>query len=153
MEKINKNRNKEKITPIYSLADKVEYLSYLTDNEKNALIELKEKITEKYPGTKIILYGSKARGDYDENSDIDILIVINDNYNIDKDISFKELEERYFLPVDKKIEEEISNILVDIQIKHCLSIDYQIKNKSYVETNLAGVVTLYKNIEKEGVKL
>jgi predicted nucleotidyltransferase len=136
-----------------NLSRRAGYLNYLTDNEIVALTELKEKIAEKYPGAEIILYGSKARGDYDENSDIDILIVINDNYNIDKDISFKELEERYFLPVDKKISDDISNILVHIQVKYCISIDYQIKNKSYINTNLAGIVPLYQNIKKEGIKL
>ena len=49
----NINKNKEKITPIYSLADKVEYLSYLTDNEKKALIELKEKKYRKIPRGEI----------------------------------------------------------------------------------------------------
>ena len=136
-----------------NLAVQAEYLNYFTDNERNALIELKEKIMEKYPDSQIILYGSKARGDAGVDSDIDILIVINDNYNIDKDISFEELERHYFLPVDKGIEDEISNILVDIQVKYCVSIDYQIKNKSYINTNLAGIVPLYQNIKKEGVKL
>lgn len=129
------------------------YLNYLTDSERVALTELKEKIMEKYPDSQIILYGSKARGNYDENSDIDLLIIINDNYKINKDISFKELEERYFLPVDKKIEDEILRILTDIQVKYCVSIDYQVKNKSYIETNLAGIVPLYQNIRKEGVEL
>ncbi|MHB1679134.1 MAG: nucleotidyltransferase domain-containing protein [bacterium] len=129
------------------------YSNYLTNNERNALSELKEKITEKYPGAEFILYGSKARGDYNENSDIDILIVINDNYNIDKNISFEELEKRYFLPVDRNIEDKISDILVDIQVKYCVSIDYQIKNKSYIKTNLAGIVPLYQNIKKDGIEL
>ncbi len=136
-----------------NLSGRAGYLNYLTDNERVALTELKEKIAEKYPTAQIILYGSKARGDYDENSDIDILIVINDNYNIDKNISFEELEKRYFMAVDKGIEDEISNILVDIQVKYCISIDYQIKNKSYINTNLAGIVPLYQNIKKEGIKL
>ena len=54
--------------------------------------ELKEKIKEKYPDAEIILYGSKARGDCDENSDIDLMIIIKDNYQINKGISFEELE-------------------------------------------------------------
>ena len=131
------------------------YLNYLTDNERVALTELKEKITEKYPGpgAEIILYGSKARGDYDENSDIDILIVINDNYDMDKNISYEELEKLYFLPVDKKIEEDILSIVINIERKYDLDIDYQVKNKSYVQTTLAQVVPLYKSIKQEGVEL
>ncbi|MCL4533325.1 MAG: nucleotidyltransferase domain-containing protein [Deltaproteobacteria bacterium] len=127
--------------------------NYLTFTEKKALTELKEKIKEKYPEAEIILYGSKARGDYDENSDIDLMIIIKDNYQINKGISFEELEKLYFLPVNEKIENEILSIVTDIQVKYCVSIDYQVKNKSYVETNLAGIVPLYQNIRKEGVEL
>ena len=135
------------------LAVQSEYLSYFTDNERNALIELKEKILKKYPGTELILYGSKARGDYNEDSDIDLLIVINDNYNIDRDISFEELRKLYFLAVDKKIENEILSIVVDIELKYDIFIDWQIKNKSYIQTGLAQVVPLYRNIKREGVEL
>ena len=127
--------------------------NYLTPTEKKALSELKEKIKEKYPEAEIILYGSKARGDYNENSDIDIMIIIKDNHQINKSISFEELEKLYFLPVDKKVKNEILGILTDIQVKYCVSIDFQVKNKSYIETNLAGVVPLYKNIRKEGIEL
>ncbi|MHB1696499.1 MAG: nucleotidyltransferase domain-containing protein [bacterium] len=129
------------------------YSDYLNDNERKALSELREKINEKYPGTELILYGSKARGDYREDSDIDLLIVINDKHNIDKDISFEELEKLYFLAVDKKINNEILSIIVDIELKHDIFIDWQIKNKSYLQTGLAQVVPLYKNIKREGIEL
>ena len=129
------------------------YLNYLSDNERKALAELKDKITEKYPGTQLILYGSKARGDYKEDSDIDVLIVINDKNKINKDISFEELKELYFLPADEKTEDEILNTVVGIERKYDCDIDYQVKNKSYVETNLAQVVPLYKNIKKDGIEL
>lgn len=129
------------------------YAGYLNDNERKALSELKEKITEKYPGAELILYGSKARGDYREDSDIDLLVVINDKHNIDKDISFEELEKLYFLAVNKKIRDELLNIILDIELKHDIFIDWQIKNKSYLQTGLAQVVPLYKNIKKEGIEL
>jgi hypothetical protein len=45
----------------------------LKDNERKALRELKERLLKKYPGVEIILYGSKARGDFDKESDIDLL--------------------------------------------------------------------------------
>ncbi len=142
-ENIERNRN--------ILPSSVSY--YLSPTEKKALAELKEKIKEKYPEAGIILYGSKARGDYNENSDIDLMIIIKDEHQINKSISFEELEKLYFLPVDKKVKNEILDILTDIQVKYCVSIDFQVKNKSYVETNLAGVVPLYRNIRKEGVEL
>jgi predicted nucleotidyltransferase len=129
------------------------YSDYLNDNERRALSELKEKINEKYPGTELILYGSKARGDYREDSDIDLLIVNKDNYNIPRDAPFEELEKLYFLPVDKKIENEILSIIVDVELKYDVFIDYQIKNRSYIQTGLAQIVPLYKNIKKDGIIL
>lgn len=79
--------------------------------------------------------------------------MINDNYNIDRDISFEELRKLYFLAVDKKIENEILSIVVDIELKYDIFIDWQIKNKSYIQTGLAQVVPLYRNIKREGVEL
>jgi hypothetical protein len=40
----------------------MENKNYLTENEKKALFELKEKITEEFPGAELILYGSKREG-------------------------------------------------------------------------------------------
>jgi predicted nucleotidyltransferase len=146
--KIDKNNKKTQSNILPSPVS-----NYLSSTEKKALFELKEKIKEKYPEAEIILYGSKARGDCNENSDIDLMIIIKDNHQINKSISFEELEKLYFLPVNEKIENEILDILTDIQVKYCVSIDFQVKNKSYVETNLAGVVPLYRNIRKDGVSL
>ncbi len=44
-------------------------------NEQLALEGLIEEIVSAYPVKKVILYGSKARGDFIEGSDIDLLFV------------------------------------------------------------------------------
>ncbi len=49
---------------------------YLNYNEQKALEGIVNKISLMYPMIKeIILYGSKARGDYEEESDIDLLFI------------------------------------------------------------------------------
>jgi len=50
---------------------------YLAENEKSALIKLKFFLSELlHDGSAdIIIYGSKARGDYDEDSDVDLAII------------------------------------------------------------------------------
>ena len=136
-----------------NIAKITKYSDYLTDNERKALFELKEKITEKYPGAKLILYGSKARGDYNRDSDIDLLIVINDNYKIDKDISFEELRSRYFMRVSRDIREKILDIIVNIELKYDIFIDWQIEYGSYLNTRVAGIEPWYQNINREGVEL
>lgn len=48
----------------------------LNYNEQTGLKGIIEELTEKYPFIKkIILYGSKARGDYIEESDLDLLFI------------------------------------------------------------------------------
>lgn len=53
----------------------------MSDKIKKILDELKKGLTELYgPRLKAVyLYGSYARGDYDRNSDLDVMIVL-DNY-------------------------------------------------------------------------
>ncbi|GAB6163380.1 nucleotidyltransferase family protein [Desulfothermus naphthae] len=69
----------------------------MTKGRKNEIYlklkELKNILKEKYGIKKIAIFGSIARGDYDNNSDIDIVIIEADNslgY-------FKLLEAKYFL--------------------------------------------------------
>jgi len=47
----------------------------LFKNERDALQEAVLFIKEHYPLDKIILFGSKARGDFDQYSDLDILLI------------------------------------------------------------------------------
>ncbi len=53
----------------------------LTKKEKLAIIEFAELLLEKYPNQikKLILFGSKARGNSNRFSDVDILVVIPKN--------------------------------------------------------------------------
>jgi len=54
---------------------------------KNILNEISNKLKEKFGDKvkKIVLFGSYARGDYQEHSDIDILIIVEDD-RIEKDV-------------------------------------------------------------------
>ena len=47
----------------------------LRDNEKKAIQEATGMLKEKFPVKEVILFGSKARGDDDEDSDIDLLLL------------------------------------------------------------------------------
>ena len=65
---------------------------------------IKKKIYKYFPQSKIILFGSRATGNFNENSDYDILIIINKNLRIKERHKFahlirKELA-KFKLPVD-----------------------------------------------------
>jgi len=104
----------------------------LKENERKALQELKGKILKRFPDAEIILYGSKARGDFDKESDIDLLILV------------KSL-------VNNKLEEEIFHISYDIELKYDLVFGEIIENKDFWNTPLANAMPLHRNIDREGV--
>ena len=106
----------------------------LKDNEKNALQELKVIILARFPDAEIILYGSKARGDSDEESDIDLLILVESLIN-------------------SKLEEEIFHLSYQIELKYEVVFGEIIENKDFWNTPLANAMPLHRNIDREGVPI
>ena len=49
--------------------------SALTKNEREGIEAAVERLKREFPVDKIVLFGSKARGDFDEHSDIDLLLI------------------------------------------------------------------------------
>lgn len=83
--------------------------------------------------SKIILYGSYARGDYRSNSDVDVMILVN---MTDEEI--------------KMIENDIYDLAFDIEMETGVDISPIIKNEQHY---LYWVDTLpfYRNVRDEGV--
>lgn len=84
---------------------------------------------------KVILYGSYARGDYNQHSDVDIMILTN--------LSFKEIEE---------YRDKISDIAYDIELNTGVVLSPVIKNIENYNSK-SKFIPFYKNVEKEGVVL
>ncbi len=86
---------------------------------------------------QIVLYGSYARGDFNENSDIDIMILI--------DMEDKELENYY---------EKIVEIAYDIESEQNFKIHLSPIVKNIDKFNYwLDTVPFYMNVKKEGVLL
>ncbi len=67
------------MTPVKINKNLTEGLS-LNYNEQLGLKNIINELTDKYPFIKkVILYGSKARGDFLEDSDIDLLFIMDGN--------------------------------------------------------------------------
>lgn len=101
----------------------------INDFLKNVRKELGNRIK------KIILYGSYARGDYNKNSDIDIMILT--------DLNNKEIE------IYRNI---ISDIAFDIELETGFIISPLIKNIEKYNDRI-DVIPFYMNVNKEGVIL
>ena len=106
----------------------------LNKNERNALEELKEKLQSAFTDIEIILYGSKVRGDFQEFSDIDILILTNTQ-------------------VTRNLKEDITDVLYDIELKYNVVFGKIIENRDFWQSSLANAMPLHWNIDKEGIRL
>ena len=84
---------------------------------------------------KVILYGSYARGDFNKNSDVDIMILA--------DLSFEEIE---------NYRDQISDIAYDIELNTGIILSPIIKNIN-LYNNRVKFIPFYKNVQKEGVVL
>lgn len=73
--------------------------------------------------SKLIVYGSYARGDYKENSDIDVMILT---------------------PLSKEEIEQVENSIFD------LAFDLELENEAHYRYWL-GALPFYDNVEKEGI--
>ena len=83
--------------------------------------------------SKIILYGSYARGDYQESSDVDVMILVK--------MSDKEI---------KRIENDIYDMAFDIEIETGIDISPIIKNENQYEY-WVDTLPFYRNVRDEGV--
>jgi predicted nucleotidyltransferase len=82
---------------------------------------------------KIILYGSYARGDYNEESDIDFLVVLKDeNISVFKEIS------------------NIVNVIYDYILKYNINISsLPTTQKKF----LSSTMQFYKEVRKDGIEV
>lgn len=85
--------------------------------------------------SKVILYGSYARGDFGESSDVDVMILVK--------ISPELIE---------KVEESIFDLAFDIEMEHGIHISPIIKNEEQFEY-WADVLPFYRNVRNEGVEI
>ena len=84
---------------------------------------------------KIIVYGSYARGDYNENSDIDIMVLTS--------LSDDKIE---------PVEDMLYDMAFDILMDYGIQISVIVKNEEHFRYWL-GALPFYDNVEREGVEL
>lgn len=84
---------------------------------------------------KVILYGSYARGDYEQNSDVDIMILT--------DLNDKEI-------VEYRI--KVREIACDLELEYDIVISPLVRNIEKYNERI-NVIPFYMNVQKEGVIL
>ncbi len=83
--------------------------------------------------SKIIVYGSYARGNYQDNSDVDVMVLV----------KLPEIE-------IKKLENDVYDIAFEIEMDTGIDISPIIKNEAQYEY-WVDVLPFYRNIREEGV--
>ena len=106
-------------------------------NMKNVLVQYTEELKSVYGKhlKAVILYGSYARGDYNCNSDVDIMILL--------DLSDIEI---------KKYRKELTDITYDYNYENNLEIMPIAKNQDHFR-KWVEEYPFYSNVAKEGVTL
>ena len=106
----------------------------LDPNERTALEKLKSGLEKKFPGSEIVLYGSRARGEGDKFSDLDILIIIDSSVNRD-------------------MRETITAITYPLELEYDVVFGKIIENRSDWDSQRSRSTPLHLNIDREGVRI
>lgn len=112
--------------------------SHLTPNERAALVTLVDRLHQRYGEDllRVVLFGSKARGDFDEESDLDLLIVVrmpDDNYW------------RHW--------NEIVTTTYDLELTYSVVFSFIIKDEPEYALMRQWNLLLNRNIEQDGIEL
>ncbi len=95
--------------------------------------EIKQAVLKVDSNAEVVLFGSRARGDFHEESDWDVLVLVDKD---EKDYEFKN---------------KIRNALFELELKFRIGISSIIRNKEFWQE--ISVTPLYQEIEKDGVPL
>jgi len=95
--------------------------------------ELKEKLSGVVSVVYLVVFGSRARGDEDEYSDMDVSIVVES--------------------LDKELKEKIFDIIWEVGFKNFIVISPLIFTKDEIENSPLRSAPIVKNIFEEGVRI
>lgn len=102
--------------------------------DRELLAECKAAIREVTPEAGLILYGSRARGDAQDDSDYDLLVLV------DRE-------------VDMQLERAVVNRLVPLEVRTGKVLTVLIYNRSQWDSALYRAMPFHKNVTREGVAI
>jgi predicted nucleotidyltransferase len=103
----------------------------LVGNERQAVEAVVKMLKEQFPIKRVILFGSKVRGDFDEYSDIDLLLITS-------------------RPLYWKEEKAIVDVLFDLGLAHDVIFSPLFASADEWESGIFKEYPIYREILKEG---
>jgi|Deesub1362B_J571_1020462.scaffolds.fasta_scaffold20215_2 predicted nucleotidyltransferase len=110
-------------------------LKYLTEKEKAALSEFLTRLRENYAEQvlRVVLFGSKTRGDFDAESDIDVLVVVkSENW---------------------RFHDQISSLALEPMIEHDIVISVLTIGQEFYHKIKRRRTPFYENVKEQGIDL
>jgi len=110
-------------------------LRHLSPHEREAITEYLERLREKYADqvARVVLFGSKARGDGDEESDIDLFVVLRTD--------------------DPELKDEIWQMSYEIELKRGVAFGDLVVGRSDYARMRRIEEPVFRNIRDEGIEL
>ena len=104
---------------------------------RTIIAQLRESLKSIFPHEQfdVILFGSYARNDADDGSDIDVMFLV--------DSSRQTIQEKHW-----QVGEAAAEVLMD----HGIVVSPIVENRAYYHAN-ANILPFFKNVQREGVRI
>jgi len=106
----------------------------LSSTQSEALREIKARVMAGFPVVDFVLYGSAARGEADEESDMDLMIVVSE-------------------PITRFKRHEITDIVFEVNLHFGSNFSTLVVDQESWETGMISVLPLRDEILREGIRL
>ncbi len=103
----------------------------LSPNESAALRKLKAALARDFRLVELRLFGSKARGDSDQESDIDVLVVLED--------------------YDWEVEKAVCDLCFAINLEFHVLLSPVLYRRSEFDSDLTRITPFYQAVTREGI--
>jgi len=104
----------------------------LRENDRLAVMAAAEILRRDFPVERVILFGSKVRGDDDAESDIDLLLLTSH-------------------PVDHAMRRRMTHTVFDLQLSHDVVLSMMIVPSADWETGVYRILPIREEVDREGV--
>ncbi len=106
----------------------------LDKHTKKALLACRDVVCQHYPDANIVLYGSRARGQAGPESDLDLLVLLNQE-------------------VTSEITRSIRDMLYEIGLQNDLVISVIVRSLDVWNSPIWQASSLHKEIDREGIEV